>query len=111
MTATQHLSSNEGETIISADSLDNVLGGKEITFIKMDIEGSEVPALIGAKNIIQTYHPKLAISIYHRPEDVYEIPNLLLEYNPDYVFFVRHYSICASETVLYAIDKNDLLQK
>lgn len=101
--------SQEGETVVNVNSLDNIMEGKKVTFIKMDIEGSEVPALLGAKKLIQENHPKLAISIYHRPEDIYEIPNLLLEYNPGYIFFVRHYSVCASETVLYAIDKNDLV--
>lgn len=100
--------SETGETVISVDSLDHILAGKKVTFIKMDIEGSEIPALLGSEKLIQENHPKLAISIYHRPEDIYEIPNLLLQYNPDYVFFIRHYSICASETVLYAFDKKYL---
>lgn len=100
--------SEAGETVINVNSLDEVLGQKRVTFIKMDIEGSELPALMGAKKLIQENHPKLAISIYHKPEDIYEIPNLLLEYNSDYIFFVRHYSVCASESVLYAIDKKDL---
>lgn len=96
--------SEEGESVIEADCLDNVLRDVGVTFIKMDIEGAEIQAIQGAKKLIQKNHPKLAISIYHRPEDIYEIPNLLLEYNPGYVFYLRHYSVSASETVLYAID-------
>ncbi len=97
-----------GSQTISVDKLDNVLGEKTVSFIKMDIEGAEREALIGAEKLIKLYKPKLAISIYHKPEDIYEIPNLLLNYNENYVFYMRHYSVSASETVLYAIDRNEL---
>lgn len=99
--------SQEGELEIPVESLDHVLEDEKVTFIKMDIEGSEVQALQGSKKIIETNHPKLAICVYHRPEDIYEIPGLLLEYNPDYIFYLRHYSCRNIETVLYAIDKKD----
>lgn len=100
--------STTGEVIIRVDSLDHLLAKEKITFIKMDVEGSELEALQGAKNIIQTYHPKLAICIYHKPEDIYEIPGLLLSYYDDYVFYIRHYGVRDDETVLYAIDKHSI---
>ena len=68
----------------------------------MDIEGSEVKALEGAKNLICEYKPKLAISIYHQRKDIWEIPILLLKYNPDYKFYLRVYSFTGNDTVLYA---------
>ena len=68
----------------------------------MDIEGAEIPALKGAEMIIRDVKPKLAISIYHRPEDIIEIPELLLQYRSDYQFYLRHYSLHAYDTVLYA---------
>lgn len=83
--------------------LDDILDSQKITFIKLDIEGAEANALRGAERIIRTQKPKLAVSIYHKPEDIWEIPSLLLDYNPDYRFFLRHYSVAADETVLYAI--------
>lgn len=95
--------SEDGDIEIPVESLDNVLGDKKITFIKMDIEGSELQALQGGEKIIRANHPKLAICVYHRPEDIFEIPQLLLEYNPNYTFYLRHYSCRNSETVLYAI--------
>lgn len=94
--------SDKGEIVIPVTSIDSAIEGK-VTFIKMDIEGSEYEALIGAKNHIEKYKPKLAISIYHKPEDIWEIPNLILSFNSNYKFYLRHYSLSSEETVLYAI--------
>lgn len=58
----------------------------------MDIEGSELKALEGAKNTIQRNNPKLAISIYHKYEDIIELPLKILELEPEYKFYLRHYS-------------------
>jgi len=96
----------DGEEIIETISLDEYFKDEKesITFIKMDIEGAELNALKGAEQTIKKYKPKLAICIYHKPEDVWEIPNLLLEFVPDYKFYIRHH--CFSylrETVLYAL--------
>lgn len=87
---------------IPVTTLDEELKGERVTFIKMDIEGSELMALKGAENIIRSQKPKLALSIYHKPEDLWEIPMLLLEYNPKYKFYIRHYSLSWWDTVLYA---------
>lgn len=92
-----------GETKINCDSLDNVLGDEPVTFIKMDIEGAELNALKGAKNIITKYKPKLAISLYHKPEDIVEIPLYIKSIVPEYKLYIRHYSTTYSETVLYAV--------
>lgn len=69
----------------------------------MDIEGAELKALEGAENLIRNAHPKLAICVYHKNEDIDQIPRLLLEYYPEYRFYLRHYSVTKAETVLYAI--------
>ncbi len=73
-----------------------------ITFIKMDIEGSEMRALKGAKQIITTYKPKLAICIYHKLDDLWRIPQYIHSLVPEYKFYIRHHSILYSDTVLYA---------
>lgn len=69
----------------------------------MDIEGSEMEALKGAENTIGKYKPRLAICVYHKPEDIIEIPLKILELNPEYKLYLRHYSYIHTETVLYAI--------
>ena len=71
------------------------------TFIKMDIEGSEKNALLGAKKIISGVHPKLAICVYHKPEDIFELPQIIQSLGA-YHFTLRHYSPDSVDTVLYA---------
>ena len=93
---------DQGDSIINIDTIDSVLRGKKIGFIKMDIEGSEKKAILGAKVHIEQDKPNMMISIYHKLEDIIEIPRLLLEMNPDYRFALGHYSVCNADTVLYA---------
>lgn len=94
----------EKETGVSIDtvSLDQCVSDK-VTFIKMDIEGAELEALKGNRKIIQRYRPKLAICIYHKKEDLIDIPMYIKELVPDYKLYVRHYSHGITETVLYAV--------
>ena len=88
---------------VEATSIDEIVGDDPVTFIKMDVEGAEEEALKGSECIIRTNKPKLAISVYHKPEDILEIPELILSYRPDYRFYLRHYCLFDNETVLYAV--------
>lgn len=88
---------------VQATALDDILADKKVTFIKMDIEGAEVEALYGAKQIITKQKPRLAISVYHKPDDIWTIPRIIVNYNPDYKLYLRHYSFSDYDTVLYAI--------
>ena len=87
---------------IPVDSIDNVCAQDRVTFIKMDIEGSELAALEGAVRVIKRDKPRLAISVYHRPEDLYAIPFWIRQTVPEYKLYLRHHSYRGSETVLYA---------
>lgn len=69
----------------------------------MDIEGSELEALKGSREIIKRCRPKLEICVYHKKEDLVEIPAFIKELVPEYKLYVRHYSNNAGETVLYAV--------
>jgi len=95
--------SDHGDIEVQVRALDDMLKGKKVTFIKMDIEGAELNALKGAENIIKEQKPKLAISVYHKPQDIWEIPKLILDFVPGYKLYLRHYSFSNTETVLYAI--------
>ena len=69
----------------------------------MDIEGAEKEALLGARQHIVNERPQLLISSYHIPEDIFQIPLLINDMRDDYKFYIRHYTNCMWETVLYAI--------
>lgn len=71
-------------------------------FIKMDIEGSELAALKGGERTIRRDKPKLAISLYHRPEDFFIIPRWIDSLGVGYRLHLDHYSMHHEETVLYA---------
>ncbi len=77
-------------------------GLDRVDFIKMDIEGAETEALKGAEQTIVRCRPKMAICLYHRPEDFVTIPRFLDRVYPDYRFSLGHFTIHAEETVLYA---------
>ncbi len=94
---------NSKEIYISADSIDHILDNIDIHMITMDIEGAERYALQGAKNSIYSCHPKLAISIYHSLEDIWEIPLLIKKINPNYRIFCRHHRWNMHDTVCYAL--------
>lgn len=87
---------------VPADSIDSVLDGQRASFIKMDLEGAELEALKGARATILKWRPKLAISMYHKPEDIVELPRYILQLVPDYRLRIRHYTSDVQETVLYA---------
>lgn len=80
-------------------TLDSVV--QDATYIKMDIEGSELAALEGAKGLIKSRKPKMAICIYHRPEDLWQIPIYIHSLVPEYKMFIRHHGNIYYDTVLY----------
>ena len=75
-----------------------------LDFIKMDIEAAEMRAIAGAANVIREFKPRLAISAYHKPEDLWEIPDKLKSLNPSYRLFFGHHSPIAWESVYYALE-------
>lgn len=94
-----------GETITLV-TLDSDISEK-ITFIKMDIEGSELAALQGSQNHIVRDHPTLAICVYHQVEDIRHIVDWIRNLVPEYQFYLRHYSNRFAETVLYCIASDE----
>ena len=93
-----------GNSAVPVMRIDDVVeSGDRVTMIKMDVEGAELESLKGAKKTIQRDKPKLAICIYHKPEDMWEIPLYIKELVPEYRLYIRHHHIRAGETVLYAV--------
>ncbi len=62
-----------------------------VDFIKMDTEGAELSILKGATNTITRFKPILALSAYHKPEDIFTLCQFLKTIRPDYKFAFRHY--------------------
>ena len=98
---------DEGNHLIEVTSIDSAIQDK-ITFIKLDIEGAEADALMGAKNHLIRDSPKLAIACYHKSEDLWHLPQTISKINNNYRFFFRHYSQTSLETVLYCVSKDDV---
>lgn len=96
---------NNSNTVVDVISLDSFFENKEDvpTFIKMDIEGAEREALLGAKELIYKHKPKLAICAYHKPEDVYELAETIHAIRQDYQFALRQHAEGVLETILYAV--------
>lgn len=78
------------------------------TFIKMDIEGTELDAINGGINVFSKMRPKFAICIYHTRSHRWEIPLRLAEICQDYNFFVKK-SHPVFETVFYGCPKEKSL--
>lgn len=96
----------EGAVEFTSISIDDYVRNnnmQKIDFIKLDIEGSEIPTIKGAQETIKKFKPKLAICVYHRKEDLWEIPILLKSFVPEYRLFLNHYTLHSGETVLFAI--------
>lgn len=83
--------------------LDDAIKNEKATYIKMDIEGAEPRALRGARNIIQTKKPRLAVCIYHDFKHLWEIPLYIKELVPEYKIYLRHHTKLEYETVCYAV--------
>ena len=89
---------------VDAESLDGILGGESVDYIKFDVEGAEKEAISGALDTIAKHRPALMISLYHRSEDMFELPLMIHERFPDYRFCVRRREyIPAWDTVLVAV--------
>ena len=87
-------------------SVDSVLDGAQVDYIKYDVEGSEKEALLGTVNTIKAHAPKLLVSLYHRSEDLFALPELVKELNPDYSLYLRRFPyIPAWDINLYAVKK------
>jgi FkbM family methyltransferase len=78
-----------------------------IDFIKMDIEGAELAALKGAEATIRRFRPRMAICLYHRLSDFWEIPRWIAGLGCRYEFYIRHFTIHQEETILFCDPQKD----
>jgi hypothetical protein len=90
-------------SMIAVEKLDDLRLNPPPTFIKMDIEGSELEALWGARRILKEDKPVLAICAYHTADHLWQIPLLIHAIQPEYKLFLRRYRPGTWELVWYAV--------
>jgi FkbM family methyltransferase len=93
----------ENGTKIQVDTIDNICSDIKVTYIKMDLEGSELIALQGAKDTVLKNRPKLAVSIYHKPSDLIDIYRFIKDMKLEYKFYFRIHTKIGTDAVLYAL--------
>jgi FkbM family methyltransferase len=94
----------EGKRVIST-SIDDFVQSRNlptVNFIKFDIEGAEKDALLGAKETIRRHKPTLAVSVYHKNEDIIELPRIIKTLYPQYSLYLHGVCLNYGETVLFA---------
>lgn len=98
--------SDNGMTVIQCVALDDAIPTFSPNFIKMDIEGAEYDALLGARQLISHHNPRIATSLYHTPEHLWQLL-LLIERiaHSKYAYYIRSHALNDFELVLYAIPK------
>jgi len=91
-----------GETVVPVVALDDALIGFRPDFIKMDIEGAELKALVGARRMVTAHRPALAICVYHQAAHLWQIVLELDSWGLGYEFFLRAHAFNGFDWVLYA---------
>jgi len=98
----------KSSTYVLTKTLDTLFKNQNIDLIKMDIEGYELKALDGAKQIIKEQNPNLIISAYHLSNDIIEIVNKVLSYNKNYNLYCMHHPLAIHEIEYYFINNKSL---
>lgn len=95
---------NSKKTVeIEAKTVDGICN-ETADYIKYDVEGAERQALLGSKNTIAKCSPDLLVSVYHRNEDLFDLPLLINELNPNYKLYLRKFKyVPAWDLNLYAV--------
>ena len=83
---------DQGGLAVPSINVDTLLNGNRVSYIKMDVEGMEKAALIGAQKTIAEFRPKMLISAYHRSEDLFELPLLVKKFAGEFKLHLRHLS-------------------
>ncbi|MBQ1186407.1 MAG: FkbM family methyltransferase [Clostridia bacterium] len=93
-----------GNDFTDAVSIDYLCQNAKYDYIKFDVEGKELDAIIGGEQTIKRDKPKMLISAYHKSDDYFAIPLKVHEFNPDYKIYMRHYPyVPAWDTSFYFV--------
>jgi len=97
--------SQENIEAVTLDSFVKKEGLPRVDFIKLDVEGAELEVLEGAVESIKKFRPKMAISVYHKPEDIITIPKFILKLIPSAKLYLSHKFYSLYETILFVDPK------
>lgn len=98
------LINEQGSQVIDVAPIDDLVN-EPVSVIKMDLEGWEMNALRGSAQHILNDHPKLAISVYHKTQDIWQIYEYIMSLRQDYTIYLRHYSEARTETIMFFMPK------
>lgn len=96
-------SSTNSARMVTIDMMVSRLSLPRVDYIKLDVEGSEMNALLGGVNTIIKYRPRMAISVYHKQDDIWKIPFFISKLGLNYRFFLGHHQASLHETILYCV--------
>lgn len=96
---------SNGNVHIAAVSLDEILCNTPVDFVKLDVEGAEAQVIKGARRVIENSRPVLALSLYHNPQDLWELPELVFGICKEYNFYIRQHYYNSFDSVFYAVPK------
>jgi FkbM family methyltransferase len=91
----------QSSNYVELQTIDGAIA-EPITFLKLDVEGEEAKAIDGARQHLICDRPTLAVALYHKAHDLWDIPRRILDVLPDYRLHFRHYTDIAYETIVYA---------
>ena len=98
----------DGKAEVPVDSVDHIMQGRQVSYIKLDVEGAEYEAFSGAAETIRKWTPKLLVAAYHRDSDLWRLPSLLWKLNEKYAIYLRkHPYVPAWELNFLAVSKED----
>ncbi len=90
-----------GDVVVDVRTIDGIVANRRVGYLKLDIEGAEPDALLGARQTIMRDQPALAICVYHQQSHFWKVPRIVRSFNPNYRILLRHYTEGIFETVMY----------
>ena len=93
----------DGVQTLAVTRTDTLYKRRHLTYLKADVEGAEEQMIKGSINTLKRDKPKLNIALYHRSEDIFKLPLMIKDIQPEYNIFIRqHPHIPSWDLNLYA---------
>lgn len=95
-----------GAVPMTTDTVDAMVGRgvlDRVDFIKMDVEGAELEVLKGAAHTLRTQRPRLALAMYHRPDDLAVLPAFVASLGLEYHWYLQCSTMTDVDTILFGV--------